>query len=265
MSVLTLLTDFGTQDGFVGVMKGVIWKIAPKVQIADISHKIQPQNIMQAGQTLARVFPYFGDGTVHVSVVDPGVGTRRRAIIAQIGTQFCVVPDNGLVTASILSADEKHLPIKFVHLDNPDYWLHDITSTFHGRDIFAPVGAHLAAGIPLDELGTPIDDPTLLDLPKARKTEKGWEAHITLIDHFGNIRTDLRTEEIKGEIDTHILGHKIEGIIKSYAHRSIGDLVAVEDSEGYLEIAIVNGNAAESLGAKIGDLVEVILRKWIKY
>ena len=120
MSVLTLLTDFGIQDGFVGVMKGVIWQISPKVQIADISHKIQPQNIMQAGQTLARVLPYFGDGTVHVAVVDPGVGTQRRAIVAQIGTQFCVAPDNGLVTASILSADEKHLPIKFIHLDNPD-------------------------------------------------------------------------------------------------------------------------------------------------
>ena len=112
MSVLTLLTDFGTQGGFVGVMKGVIWEICPEVQIADISHQIQPQNMIRGAITLSRVAPFFGDGTVHVAVVDPGVGTRRRAIAAQLGTQLYVVPDNGLLTLLIQEAEEKRLPVK---------------------------------------------------------------------------------------------------------------------------------------------------------
>ncbi len=259
MSVLTLLTDFGTQDGFVGVMKGIIWEIAPKVQISDISHQIQPQNVRQAAETLARVFPYFGDGTVHVAVVDPGVGTRRRAIAAQIGTQFCVAPDNGLLSFILEGAEEEHLPLKIVSLDNQDYWLHDITSTFHGRDIFAPVGAYLAAGVPLEKLGTLINDPVLLDFPKATKTDEGWDAKITLIDHFGNIRTNLLTEKIEGQSQFRILGEKIDGIVKSYGHQKTGNLIATKDSNGYLEIAVVNGSAVKRLDAKIGDLVEVII------
>ncbi len=259
MSTLTLLTDFGTQDGFVGMMKGVIWKIAPDLKIADISHQIQPQNITQAAQTLARVFPYFGDGTVHVAVIDPGVGTRRRAIAAQIGTQFCVAPDNGLLTLILQSAENKHLPLKIVSLDNADYWLHDITSTFHGRDIFAPVGAHLASGVPLEKLGTLINNPVLLDFPEATKTDEGWDAHITLIDHFGNIRTNLLTEKIEGQLQIRILGERIDGIVKSYGHQKVGNLIATKDSNGYLEIAVVNGSAVKRLDAKIGDLVEVII------
>ena len=259
MSVLTLLTDFGTQDGFVGVMKGVIWRICPDAQIADISHQIHPQNVMQAAQILARVFSYFEDGTVHVAVVDPGVGTRRRAIAAQIGTQFYVAPDNGLLSLILQRAEEKHLPIKLIHLNNSDYWLHDITSTFHGRDIFAPVGAHLAAGVSLEKLGAVIDDPVSLDFPSATKRDYGWEAHITLIDHFGNLRTDLRAEKIEGDVEFHILGEKIDAFAQSYGHQKVGDLIATKDSNGYLEIAVVNGSAAKRLNAKVGDLVEVII------
>ena len=258
MSVLTLLTDFGTQDGFIGVMKGVIWEICPTVQISDISHQIQPQNVRQASITLSRVFPYFGDGTVHVAVVDPGVGTRRRAIAAQIGTQFCVAPDNGLLTLSLQRAKDKHLPLKIVSLDNADYWLHDITSTFHGRDIFAPVGAHLAAGVPLEKMGKIINDPILLEFPKAEKTDDGWAAKITLIDHFGNLRTNLLAADIDDKVSIRVLGKDIEKISASYGHHTIGDLVSVIDSGGYLEIAVVNGSAEKRLKAKVGDIVRVI-------
>lgn len=259
MNVLSLLTDFGTQDGFVGVMKGVIWEICPTVKIADISHQIQHQSVIQGAYILWRVAPYFGDGTVHVAVVDPGVGTRRRAIAAQLGTQFYVAPDNGLLTLLIQDAEKKHLPINFVNLDNPKYWLQNITHTFHGRDIFAPVGAHLAAGVPLSELGTSIIDPILLDLPKATQTPQGWDAQITLIDHFGNLRTNLHTSQIAGEASFRILGQEIESLSKSYGQHAAGDLVAIADSGGYLEIAVVNGSAEKRLGAKTGDLVEVIL------
>ncbi|MBT3323053.1 MAG: SAM-dependent chlorinase/fluorinase [Anaerolineae bacterium] len=258
MSILTLLTDFGTQDGFIGVMKGVIWEICPKVQISDLSHQIEPQNIMQAAQTLDRVFPYFGDGTVHVAVVDPGVGTKRRAIAAQIGKQFCVAPDNGLLSLILERAEDQHLPIKLISLDNAKYWLHDITSTFHGRDIFAPVGAHLAAGVEIEKLGKVIEDPILLNFPKVKKSPNGWDAKITLIDHFGNLRTNLHAKEIKGDVEINVLEKEIDNISASYGHHSPGDLVAVIDSGGYLEIAIVNGSAKKRLKAKVGDLVKVI-------
>ena len=257
MSILTLLTDFGTQDGFIGVMKGVIWKIAPNIKIADISHQIQPQNVHQAGITLERVFPYFEDGTVHVAVVDPGVGTRRKAIAVQIGAQFCVAPDNGLLTLILQRAKDKHLPLKIVSLDNANYWLHDITSTFHGRDIFAPVAAHLADGVPLEKLGTLINNPVLLDFPKAEKTEHGWMAKITLIDHFGNLRTNLLADEIDSGVNIFVLGEVIAQISTSYGHHAVGDLVAVVDSGGYLEIAVVNGSAQKRLDAKVGDIVKV--------
>ncbi|MCP4139394.1 MAG: SAM-dependent chlorinase/fluorinase [Chloroflexi bacterium] len=259
MSVLTLLTDFGTQDGFVGVMKGVIWDICPDVKIADISHQIKPQNVMQGALALSRVAPYFGNGTVHVAVVDPGVGTLRRAIAAEIGNQLYVAPDNGLLTLLIEDAEEKDIPIKIVELQNAAYWLHDITSTFHGRDIFAPVGAHLAAGIYLKELGRPINDPVRLIFPQPTKTATGWNAEITLIDHFGNLRTNLPAENLKGNVRVRVLGHEINKLTKSYGRSAAGDLIALADSGGFLEIAVANGSAEKELGAQAGDLVEVIL------
>jgi S-adenosylmethionine hydrolase len=261
MSILSLLTDFGTQDGFVGVMKAVIWEICPTVQITDISHHIQPQNVKQAAITLARVAPYFEEGSVHVAVVDPGVGTKRKAIAAQIGTQFCVAPDNGLLTLLIQDAEEKHLPIKLVNLNVPEYWRKNYSQTFHGRDIFAPVGAHLAAGVPLNQLGSPIHNPILLDFPKATKNGSGWEAEITLIDHFGNLRTNLLAEKLTQNVSIHILGEEINGIVPAYGYRPAGELVAVADSGGFLEIAVVNGSAKKRLSAKLGDTVKIIARE----
>ncbi len=258
MSILTLLTDFGTQDGFIGVMKGVIWGICPNVKIADLSHEIEPQNLLQGAVTLSRVAPFFPAGTVHVAVIDPGVGTARRTIAAQLGNQRYVAPDNGLLTPLIQDAEEQHLPITFVTLDNPDYWLKSITGTFHGRDLFAPVGAHLAAGVPLEKLGTPIDNPVRLDMPTPEKTDTGWIAHITLIDHFGNIRTDLRADKVSANAKIRIAGVEIDGLVKSYGHREAGTLVALGDSGGYLEVAVVNGNAAKRLGVKVGDEVEML-------
>jgi len=257
MGVLSLLTDFGTQDGFVGVMKAVIWEICPTVQIADLSHQIQPQNVMQAAITLSRVAPYFEEGSVHVAVVDPGVGTERRAIAAQLGGQFYVAPDNGLLTLLIQDAESKHLPINFVNLNRPEYWRKNFSQTFHGRDIFAPVGGHLAAGVPLEKLGSPITDPVLLNLPAPIKKDFGWEAEIILIDHFGNLRTNLPAEKLNANASIRILGKKIDGLIPAYGHRPAGELVALADSGGNLEIAVVNGSAEKMLSAKLGDSVLV--------
>lgn len=152
--------------------------------------------------------------------------------------------------------------MEFVHLDNSKYWLPKVSHTFHGRDIFAPTGAYLAAGVPLSELGTSITDPILLEMARPERTETGWLAHITVIDIFGNLTTDLPADALEGRRSVHIrvLGHKIEGIVDSYGHRNVGQLVALVDSEDYLEVAIVNGSAAKELGASVGDSVEVILR-----
>jgi S-adenosyl-L-methionine hydrolase (adenosine-forming) len=258
MAIITLLTDFGTKDGFVGTMKGVIWKIDPTIQIADISHEIAPQNIMEGAIALWRAVPFFPEGTVHIAVVDPGVGTSRRPMAAHIGSQLFVGPDNGLFTPIIEDAKKFGQPMRFVHLDNPAYWLPNVSHTFHGRDIFAPVGAHLASGFSIDKVGSVFTDPRLIPLMKPEKTSTGFNAHITVIDIFGNLTTDLSATEFAGKgIEVTIKGRVIDGLSTSYGHRDPGQLVTLVDSENFLEVAVVNGNAAKQLDAKVGDLVKV--------
>ena len=260
MSIITLTTDFGTRDGFVGTLKGVIWSISPDVQIADISHDITPQNIMEGAYTLWRVAPFFPAGTVHVAVIDPGVGTARRPIAIKNGEQFLVGPDNGVFTPLLIEANTHPLDTEIVHLDKSRYWLTKVSHTFHGRDIFAPIAAYLAQGIPLKELGTPITDPYLISLPQPERTKEGWITHITIIDVFGNLTTDLHSSQIKDHPMTiRLHGKTIDQVVTSYGHRPTGEFVALVDSEDYLEIAQVNGNAAKALSAKVGDLVEVLL------
>jgi hypothetical protein len=259
MTVLSITTDFGNTNGFVGVMKGVIYGIAPDVKIVDISQLISPQNVLEGAYAMWRAVPFFPPGSVHVGVIDPGVGTQRRPIGAHLGNQYFIAPDNGLLTPLILDAERKGEIVEFVHLDNPKYWLPKVSNTFHGRDIFAPTGAHLAAGVPLSEMGSPISDPVRLDMPRPEKTENGWRAHVTIIDVFGNLTTDLPAEVLEGRCDVliRVHGQEIDGIIESYGHRDIGGLVAVVDSEDYIEISVVNGNAARTLDASVGDVVEV--------
>ena len=260
MTVLSITTDFGITNGFVGVMKGVIYGIAPDVKIVEITQLVSPQNVREGAYAMWRAVPFFPPGSVHVGVVDPGVGTKRRPIGARLGEQYFIAPDNGLLTPLILDAEQNGEPIEFVHLDNPKYWLPKVSNTFHGRDIFAPTGAHLATGVSLRDMGTPIDDPVQLDLPRPEKTEYGWLAHVTIIDVFGNLTTDLPAKSLDGHgnVLVRIREHEIDGIIESYGHRRPGDLVAVVDSEYYIEVAVVNGSAARKLGAQVGDLVEVI-------
>ena len=259
--IISLTTDFGQQNGFVGVMKGVIWGIAPDAQIADITHDIPPQNIRLGAYALWRVVPFFPPESVHIAVVDPGVGTHRRPIGLQIGQQFFIVPDNGLITPILEDGENAGQTIEIVHLNNSDYWLPEVSHTFHGRDIFSPTGAHLAHGVPLSEMGDHITDPVRLDFSRPIKTAQGWEAHITIIDVFGNLTTDLpaKTIEHAQDITFRFKDHVIEGLVKSYGHRESGDLIALVDSENYVEISVVNGNAAKQTGAQIGDVVEVIL------
>ena len=261
MSVISITTDFGQKDGFVGTMKGVIWKICPQAQIADITHDVPPQDIFTAAIALWRAVPFFPAGSIHIAVVDPGVGTQRRPMAARLGDQYVVGPDNGLFTLLIQSAEKDKKPVNLIHLNQPEYWLPVISRTFHGRDIFSPVAAHLANGVALEKLGSPFTDPVLLEFAQPERTENGWIAHVTVIDTFGNITTDLDASLLGGRRDVRLRLGKAEvtGIIASYGQRNPGDLVAVVDSEGFIEIAVVNGSAAAHLGTKLSDRIEIII------
>jgi S-adenosylmethionine hydrolase len=257
------MTDFGIKDGNVGVMKGVIWGICPTAQISDLSHMIQAQNIREAAYIFARSVPYFPKGSIHVVVVDPGVGTNRRPMAGRIGDWFYVGPDNGTITGLFERAEQSGWATDFVDLNRSNYWLQHISYTFHGRDIFSPVAAHLANGVSLSELGTPFDDPVCLQLPKPEKTKEGWRGEVTHIDHFGNIGTNIRVEHLgdamerKETILVRLNGIEINGMVNTFGERPVGEVIALIGSTGNLAIAIVNGNAAEKLGVKHGNEILV--------
>ena len=261
MTIISLTTDFGNLNGFVGTLKGVIWSIAPSAQIADITHDIPAQDVRQGAIALWRAAPFFPPGSVHIAVVDPGVGTQRRPIGARFGNQFFIAPDNGLLTPLLEDAEAAGESVQIVCLDQDRFWLPNVSRTFHGRDIFSPCGAHLANGIALSELGTPVTDIIRKPLPKAEQTANGFRAHILLADVFGNLTTDLPAAWVRDpeRVTLSIRGRAINGLVLSYGHKQPGDLVALEDSEGYIEIAVVNCSAKNALSAQIDDIVEVSL------
>jgi S-adenosylmethionine hydrolase len=259
------MTDFGIKDGNVGVMKGVIWSIAPLVQISDLSHMIAAQNVREAALVLARSAPYFPANSIHVVVVDPGVGTARRPMAARLGTQFYVGPDNGTLTVLLEYAEKAGWPLEFIHLTKPEFWLSSISHVFHGRDIFSPVAAHLAAGTPLNELGERIYDPVRLNLPKPAKTDSGWLGEIIHIDHFGNLASNIRVEHLGANLENmekitvRVNNSEIHGLVNTFGERPIGDLVALLGSTGNLIVSVVNGNAFARLNTRVGDPLEIIL------
>lgn len=261
---VALLTDFGLKDHFVGVMKGVIAGIAPQAALIDISHQVRPQSIIEGARLLAQSAPYFSPGTVHIAVVDPGVGTPRRALAAQIGDHFFVAPDNGLLTLLLEAAWANGQTVRLISLTKPEYWLPKISAIFHGRDIFAPVGAHLANGIPLAHLGEAIDDPQVIRLAHPLPTSTGWQAQVELLDGFGNICTNLLGSwlpEEKEKITVRIGDVTLPGLSQTFGDESPGTLIALVDSTGHLAIAEVNGNAAERLKIHIGAPVFVEIER----
>jgi S-adenosylmethionine hydrolase len=259
LTIITLTTDFGLKDGNVGVMKGVIAMIAPQAQVIDISHLIGPQNIPEAALILFRSAPYFPEGTIHVVVVDPGVGTSRRPLAAQMGSQFYVGPDNGTITLWLERLEAQGQQTAFYHLDKLEYWLPEVSHVFHGRDIFAPVAAHLAAGVTIDQLGSHFSDPLRLELPRPQPTASGLRGEVIHIDHFGNLATNIRVEHLpKGkEVTVSLCGVIIPGMVDTFGERLPGALIALFGSTGNLIVAVVNGSAADFLHAHPGDLVEV--------
>jgi len=260
MTIISLLTDFGLKDGNVGVMKGVIAGIAPQANLIDLSHLITPQNIPEAALILFRSAPYFPPGSIHLTVVDPGVGTERRALAAQLDDQFFVGPDNGTLTLWLKTVRQA----RFVHLNQPRYWLKNVSHVFHGRDIFAPVAAHLAAGVKLEDLGEIIADPVLLDLPLPQTTRQGLRGQVIHMDHFGNITSNIRAEDLQPHLQSPqklrvlVGGAEIDGLAQTFGERPAGDLVALIGSTGNLLACVVNGSAAQRLQTRLGDAFEVI-------
>jgi S-adenosylmethionine hydrolase len=258
MSIITLLTDFGNQDSYVGVMKGVIAQIAPTAILIDLTHAIPPQDILAARFNLLNSYRYFPDGTVHLVVVDPGVGTERRAIAIQLDQGYLVAPDNGVLSGVLEDLGN----FKAVTLENRQYWRTPQAShTFHGRDIFAPVAAHLANGVALEQLGPPLppDDLTPLPLPPWRRSQTGITGTLQYIDHFGNLVTNIPGHQHPPAPWAVILNqHSIPGKL-TYGEVEPGTLLSLVGSHGWVEIAVNGGSAAQQLQAQVGDEVRLVV------
>ena len=255
--IVTLLTDFGLQDVYVGVMKGEIASINPQLQVIDLTHQIPPQDIAAGRFALLNAYSYFPPNTVHVAVVDPGVGSKRRGVAIQFPGGFLVGADNGIFSGVLSVAPA----VAAVELTNPKYWRTAHPSkTFHGRDIFAPVGAHLASGVKLEELGNAIavDSLVQLSLPDVVVTETTIQGCIQYIDGFGNLITNIPERELNSKLGfIKIKEHNIP-YFQTYSDVAVGELLALVGSHGWLEIAVNSGSAKDKLQVAVGDNVILI-------
>ena len=260
--IITLTTDFGTRDAYVGAMKGVILGINPDVRLVDISHSISPQDVMEAAYVLKEAAFYFPPDTVHLAVVDPGVGTKRRPVAVRYGRHFFVGPDNGIFP---LLMDDSEQP-ESVELNRKDYWLSDeISTTFHGRDIFAPAAAHLSRGVPLPDLGRRIDALSPMHWALPITDEQGIQGWIAHVDRFGNCITNVARDLLERTRDGRSVrcftGSAIlEGLTRTYADVEAGEPLMHYNSSDVLEIAVNSGNASELLGIRKGDPVNILFR-----
>jgi S-adenosyl-L-methionine hydrolase (adenosine-forming) len=255
---ITLTTDFGEGSRYVAAMKGVVLSINPAARIVDLSHSVPPQDVRRGAVTLAETAPLFPPETIHVAVIDPGVGTERRIVYARIGAQQFVAPDNGLL--SRLAAAER--PSKIVALDEPRFWLPRVSTTFHGRDIMAPVAARLSLGLPPEELGRPLDALEPLAWREAEKVANRITGEVIEVDSFGNLVTNIsqamlagvpRDESVTVACDEHVT----QGIFQAYADQPAMTLIALVGSGDRLELAIVDENASLMLGVEVGAPVVV--------
>ena len=268
MSIISLLTDFGCSDSYVGIMKGVILGIAPKASIVDVSHDIDPQDIVSAAYMIDSVYSYFPEKTVHAAVVDPGVGSGRKIIAAEAGGHYFVAPDNGILTKVFDKINIGTL----VRVENPEYFIHPVSRTFHGRDIFAPVIAYMAAGKALDAFGPPVSsaDIVRLDLPVPYFPESGQlRGEVITVDRFGNLITNIDPALIRrlsqsgdeSDLRVHVGSHEINGLSGAYGDVLPGQLLALIGSRGYLEISVNQGHAQTYCGVERGAPVTVTARE----
>jgi S-adenosylmethionine hydrolase len=256
-SVITLLTDFGQRDGFVGTMKGVILSICPEAKIVDISHEIEPQNIDAAAFVLNNSYKYFPCGTIHVVVIDPGVGSKRQIVCVSAFEHLFLAPDNGVLKYIYREYPEAEM----VQVSNKKYFLHRISQTFHGRDIFAPVAAYLAQGVDFKDLGPPVEDCEKGRLPELTESPQGIQGEVVYIDHFGNLITNIPRERLEKydikSIEIHLKQWTIKGLCNSYMEGNKDAPIALIGSSGFLEISVKLGNAKAFLKCAEGDKIRV--------
>ena len=255
--VITLLTDFGTADTFVGIMKGVILGIHPQARLVDLTHSIPPQQILAGALALRSAVPFFPPGTVHVAVVDPGVGSARRPIAIETAQGVLIGPDNGVLSlaASVLGTRQMR------SIDNDQYFRRPISDTFHGRDIFAPVAAHVSRGVAIEALGARLDSIVEVAVPVPQQTAAGLRGEVIHIDHFGNLITNIDAGALARfplqRVSVSINGTSVVGPVKAYAAVPEGTALAIVGSWGVVEIAVRNGNAAQAFAAGLGMPVTV--------
>jgi len=265
VGIITLTTDFGERDPYVGMMKGVILSINPRARIVDISHGISAGSILEGSTIIKEAYRYFPSGTVHVGVIDPGVGGERRPIAVASKGHYFAGPDNGLFWPTI-AAD----PLAdVIHLTEKRYWMDAVSSTFHGRDIFAPVAAHLSRGIDLYLMGEKINDPIALAYPLVKREQDLLAGEVIRVDHFGNLITNITTENLAEFLSSEGLsvaigGMVLKGIHTTYGDASEGEPLALIGSSNMLEIAVNRGSAREKLGDACGIGAKVTVRRWPK-
>ena len=260
MSAITLITDFGEADHYVACMKGVILQWAPTAHIIDVTHMIQPHDVVHGAFVLRQVFEHFPAGTIHIAVVDPGVGSSRRLLAARYSGQTILAPDNGLV--SFVHRD--FVLDELRSIENTRLFQPTVSTTFHGRDMLAPVAGHLWQGMAFEKLGPAINELELLNIERPKALDQGGiEGHVLYVDHFGNVVSNISAEDLGGagdtpeQLDVHVGPLRIGPVHTTYADVKPGEVVAVIGSTGMLEIAVNQRNAAAHLRAAPGTIVVV--------
>ncbi len=261
--IITLTTDFGMSDAYAGVMKGVILSINPNARIVDITHDIPAQDIHEAAFLIHSAHRYFPQGTIHTLVVDPGVGSHRQAIVCQTQHALFVCPDNGILTYLLQETENETAPAKnTIAIQNPDYFLTEVSNTFHGRDIFAPVAAHLSLGVPLTNIGPSIQNPVQIPIQKPQRSINTLTGQIVKIDTFGNAITNISDSMLAdfshaAPYQINIRNTTIRHLKTTYANAKIGEPLAIIGSNGLLEIAVNGGSAKKTLGITQGDTLKI--------
>ena len=253
---ITLLTDFGTRDYFVGAMKGAILSFGARAEIIDITHEIPPQNIRAAAFTLAGYYKNFPRRTIHVAVVDPGVGSARRAILLVTKDYFFLAPDNGLLSFIFDECAPAEARFSVFELTNEKYFAQSVSRTFHGRDVFAPVAAHLSRGVESEEFGREIKDFVRFEIAKPRQIScRETEAEIIHIDRFGNLVTNLKAEDLPAKFSLEINQTRVDKHQRFYAEAEQGEIFSIVGSENFLEISAFQDSAERILEARVGQKI----------
>jgi len=257
--VITLLTDFGIRDAYVGIMKGVILGINPDARVVDLTHDIPPQQVRPAALILRSAVRFFPPGTIHVAVVDPGVGASRRPILIETDAGCLIGPDNGVLSLAAATLGRRAVRA----IENETLFRHPVSQTFHGRDVFAPAAAHLSCGVGAESFGPPLETIVELAVPALRRAGSTLTGEVIAVDHFGNLVTNIDADAILSfpapAVSVSIEGKRVAGPVRAYSAVPEGVALAIVGSWGMVEIAVRNGSAAQTFAAGPGTPVTVVV------